>query len=354
MKILNQTTRDTELPFETTPVTGLEKMDDLPPSSLMHIVRYDDIAGGYESRKMLVSSFQNKMYQAIQNTFKTEYIDTHAHGDDTSVSSFPSMVQYLGNELPKFNPSDRDSSFVQHVNYDFEILRRYIVKKDAEILGKIGSITKTMYNADVRFQTNMKLTTTDENGATTDVSVWEKKGPDQQYCQMQIQVGNKISNEWIVPASGNLVICGWLDSEKALNNKSIPTSYCVIEGKIGESWQILGVQAVIPGKSITYVGFTIPVKKELAIRARTGFVVGAKSGQFSNEQDGYDTVSNNVPNGFKCQVFSNENTDDGHQDVDGSDTHIVVDRMEFGETWVNDLHIKGIPIDDYIRNIIAG
>ena len=234
MKILNQTTRDTELPFETTPVTGLEKMDDLPPSSLMHIVRYDEITGGYDSRKMLVSSFQNKMYQAIQNTFKTEYIDTHAHGDDTSVSSFPSMVQYLGNELPEFNPSDRDSSFVQHVNYDFEILKRYIVKKDAEILGKIGSITKTMHNADVRFQTNMKLTTTDENGATTDVSVWEKKGPDQQYCQMQIQVGNKISNEWIVPASGNLVICGWLDSEKALNNKSIPTSYCVIEGKIGE------------------------------------------------------------------------------------------------------------------------
>jgi hypothetical protein len=43
------------------------------------------------------------------------------------------------------------------------------------------------------------------------------------------------------------------------------------------------------------------------IRARTGFTVGAKSSQFSNEQDGNDTLSNSTANGFKCMIFSNKN-----------------------------------------------
>ena len=48
------------------------------------------------------------------------------------------------------------------------------------------------------------------------------------------------------------------------------------------------------------------VKKNLVIRARTGFICGAKSSQFPNEQDGYDTLANSRANGFKCMVYFKE------------------------------------------------
>jgi hypothetical protein len=87
-----------------------------------------------------------------------------------------------------------------------------------------------------------------------------------------------------------------------------------LEGKINsdddaDNWEIVAVQPVIPAKSMTYVGFNIPVKQGFVIRARTGFTVGAKSGQYSNENDGYDTLSNDTANGFKCMVFSNKDYD---------------------------------------------
>jgi hypothetical protein len=124
---------------------------------------------------------------------------------------------------------------------------------------------------------------------------------------MHIEPGNKISNEWICPATGNLVVFGWLDSSEALNNKAIPSCYCVIEANINMGWEIISAQPVIPAKSITYVGFNLPVKKDLIIRARTGFTCGAKSSQYSNDQDGNDTLSNSVPNGFRCLIYSNDN-----------------------------------------------
>jgi hypothetical protein len=63
---------------------------------------------------------------------------------------------------------------------------------------------------------------------------------------------------------------------------------------------------VTPAKNITYVGFNVLVKKDLVIRARTGFVCGVKSGQFPNQQDGYDTLANSTANGFKCIIYSNK------------------------------------------------
>lgn len=101
---------------------------------------------------------------------------------------------------------------------------------------------------------------------------------DDDACQMEISQGNRVSNEWFVPDTGNLVIYGWIDSSEALNSKAIPSSFCAVEGRINNKWEILAVQPVIPAKSITYVGFNLLVKKGLVIRIRTGFSVGAKSG----------------------------------------------------------------------------
>ncbi len=221
------------------------------------------------------------------------------------------MIEYLNRPGSDIRAPDRidftDSNFVIHVNYDFAILRRYIVRKDKELQGEIDDINVAIDELDCLFASEMTLTTTSRNNTTSHDSVNHKKSENEdEYdaCQLEIKDGNKISNTWTCPETGILVVQGWLDSSAALNNKAIPTSFCVIEGNINGRWEILGVNSVIPAKNITYVGFTIPVKKNLDIRTRTGFTVGAKSSQFSNEQDGWDTLSNSTANGFKCLIFS--------------------------------------------------
>ena len=54
------------------------------------------------------------------------------------------------------------------------------------------------------------------------------------------------------------------------------------------------------GATFSKVNFNPSVKQTMM----PGFTVGAKSGQFSNEQDGYDTLANNTANGFKCMIYA--------------------------------------------------
>ena len=304
MKILNQNIADrNDIVLSTTKVSELEPLKELYEDSLIHIVDQ-----GRESKKLTIGSFKEKIYEAVQNTFKTKYIDTHEHSEDKDHGwAFNEMVAYVGDDMEELDVGkDSNVSFVQHVNYDFEILRKYVVKKDKEITEKLDEIEDSLWERDCQFAPRMVLSTTNENMDVVINKSWSESTENDMYCQMQIKVGNKISNEWLVPASGTLVICGWLDSEKVLSSKAIPMAYCAIEGKINNGWEVIGVQPVIPAKSITYVGFTLPVKKHLVIRARTGFVVGAKSGQFANDQDGVGSLSNSIPNGFRCIVYSQE------------------------------------------------
>ena len=356
MKILNQNITDQNFSIEVTKVSKLPELCELYDDSLLHVVDM-----GRESKKLKYGTFKQKVYEAVQNTFKTEYIDTHNHSDvDAEGWSFKDMVKYLDTDINAFNPEEH--TFVEHVNYDFEILRKYIVKKDKELAKNNDDIIGAINTIDCQFNSQMVITTRDnENNPVSvsdpedpAVSVWHSTTENDMYCQMQIQVGNKISNEWTVPKSGSLVICGWLDSEKVLNNKAIPQAYCVIEGKINEYWEVIGVQPVIPNKSITYVGFTLPVREGLVIRARTGFDVGAKSGGFSNDQDGVGSLSNSVPNGFKCQVYSNKNIPNGWGGFGDGDTHLVVDEMNFDEMNVDRMNLGGIPVNEYIEETARG
>ena len=341
MKILNQTTRDVlenELPILKTPISELTLTSELRDESLIHLVQY--VSGDYpnelyESMKMKVGAFKEKVYQSVQNTLHQEYWDLHSHvndddgedgsSDESRKFSFKDMLDYLEtrNLAPSsidrlYNDEEKDRiNFVRHVNYDFDVLRRYIVAKDDEINADIGLLWKYVRNINCHFDPEMIFTTLVDKGTGKGIekvheSVNHKKNVDDTYCQMSIKDGNKISNEWEVPADGNLVVYGWLDSSEVLNNKAIPQAFCVLEAKIKnhhdftENWEIIGAQPVIPAKTITYVGFTVPVHKNLIVRVRTGFNVGAKSGQYPNEQDGYDTLSNSTPNGFKCMVYSNK------------------------------------------------
>ena len=79
MKILNQTTRDSYSTIQKTPVSSLQPTTELDEDSLIHIVQKvpGTTPSKFESMKMDIKTFQNKMYEAIQNTFKTEYWDTH-------------------------------------------------------------------------------------------------------------------------------------------------------------------------------------------------------------------------------------------------------------------------------------
>ena len=336
MKILNQTYRDIESTESTilkTPVSELELTSELDPKSLIHIIQYEqeiDWLPTYQSMKMEISAFNNKVYEAVQNTLKEAYFATHCVEDEAthriyhptnapSGTSFKDMIDVLNRYGHGWNITEPDwnnkewaiDGFVKHVNFDFEVLRRYVVLMDNSLQAQIDEINGKFNELDAFFSKTMKLTTTNSEGLTETISVSHDKTEDDHYCQMSIASGNKISSKWECPATGNLVVYGWLDSSAALNNKAIPSCYCAIEGKINsteerENWEIISVQPVIPAKNITYVGFNIPVRKGLVIRARTGFPVGAKSGQHPNEQDGNDTLSNDVPNGFKCMVFSNQ------------------------------------------------
>lgn len=297
MKILNATTRDTESPIQITPVSELPDLRELAEQSLIHIIHHT-ADNKYESRKMEVQIFEQKVYEAVNNLFKVRYWHTQMPVDEEgqkpnthrNTEPYKSIIEYLGSDAPK-DVYLLENSFVEHVNYDFELLRRYVDKLNEGISDRIHAINDTLSILDCYFDREMIVTTTklDNDGKVvkTNDSVNHLKTENDKYCQMEIKEGNKISNDWTVPHGGNLVIYGWLDSSSALNTKAISTSFCVIEAQIKHesrpndyNWEIIAVQPVIPAKTITYVGFNLLVHEGLVIRARTGFTVGAKSGQY--------------------------------------------------------------------------
>jgi hypothetical protein len=355
MKIINKTYRDVgegESPIQKTPITELQTATDLTYGSLIHIVtkNADD---KYESQKMTTDTFKQKIYDAVQNTFKTSYWDTHELKEDKTPSdkhdqgedpnrdrpegtSFADLLSFLDGKDKrttgniKYVPeevSDTDpNGFVDHLYYDFDLIKRYMVVKDSDIEKNINTINGNIDELGCLFSTEMDYATTKLNNnlqetIVTSDTIGQELGENDNYCQMSIESGNKISNEWTCPASGNLVVYGWLDSSDCLNNKATPSAFCVIEGNINGNWEIISACPVTPAKSITYVGFNLTVKKGLVIRARTGFICGVKSSQFPNQQDGYDTLSNSKANGFKCMIYSNkkgtEDDDDSGQGEEG-------------------------------------
>lgn len=347
MKILNNKYRDIaggENTIIKTPITELLSTYNLAEGSFIHVVEHDG-QGHYESKKITVDDFKQKIYDSVQNTLKTSYWDTHElkkdktpsdkhdqgedpNGDRPEGTSFKDLLEYLKSKdttrandeetTPIYAPeevSETDpNGFVDHLYFDFDLIKRYMVVKDGDIENSIQRLDERVDALDCYFAPAMKFSTTKLNNNNeiepTGSSVNHNLTENDNYCQMYIESGNKISNEWTCPATGNLVIYGWLDSSACLNNKSTPSAFCVIEGNINNNWEIISVAPVNPAKTLTYVGFNIMVKTGLTIRARTGFICGSKSGQFANQQDGYDTLSNSRVNGFKCMIYrSNEVSD---------------------------------------------
>lgn len=346
MKILNTSYRELAANevINKTSITNLQTTSELFGESYLHIVQCLNGEGTdakYESMKITVGDFEQKVYEAVQNTLKTAYWDTHNHsrgethfdsreldaqeqGKAPDGTSFYNLIKYLEskdaakgkNDTVQYAPTEvaqtDTDGFVKHVFYDFDVLKRYMVLKDQHLEGRLDDHKFRLMKLECRFAPYMTIHTTmkDPQGLVTYVnnkSMTNDVNVDTDQVQMTIDVGNKISNEWVCPATGNLVVYGWVDSSTALNNKAVPSSYCVLEAKINDQWEVISAQSVLPAKTITYVGFNVPVEKDLIVRARTGFTVGGKSGQFSNGEDGYDTLASNTPNGFKCQVFASTN-----------------------------------------------
>ena len=338
MKIVNKTYQDVregESTIQKTPVTNLPDATELPYGSLIHVVtRLEN--GNYESKKMTTDTFKQKIYDAVQNTLKTSYWDTHEKGETKHIgpeakeferpkgTAFYDLVSYLqtkdalreerGETNPIYAPTEvletDPNGFVDHLYYDFDLIKRYMVVKDGDIETDLSKLEERVDELDCYFAPTMRFATTalDNNieVVVTSDTLNHDLTENDTYCQMSIESGNKISNEWTCPESGNLVIYGWLDSSACLNNKATPSAFCVIEGNINKNWEIISACPVMPAKSITYVGFNLMVKKGLVIRARTGFICGVKSSQFPNQQDGYDTLANSRANGFKCMIYMKE------------------------------------------------
>lgn len=352
MKILNSPSYrevgTSETVSDKTPISKLPPTTELAEKSLIHIAQWSDADNSWQSMKITMGDFQQKIYEAVQNTLKTTYWDTHEEGlpshtgDEVSSSEFPDtdkgrdmfefvkrtsfsyMLESLKNQgiAPVEIGEDEVDGFSKHIYFDFNVLKRYLVLREDQLAKDTEDLKEKLEKFDCFFSSEMVLSSsfkrdTLSNYVSTSDSADLTPNDNKNQCQMSISIGNRISNQWTVPRTGNLVIVGWLDSSAVLNTKALSQAYCVVEAKMNntsdvtDNWEVIAVQPVIPAKIFTYVGFNLPVKKDLILRVRTGFDVGGKSGQYSNEQDGYDTLANNTPNGFKCVVYSNPTESEG-------------------------------------------
>ena len=176
MKIVNKTYQDVregESTIQKTPVTNLPDATELPYGSLIHIVtRLEN--GNYESKKMTTDVFKQKIYDAVQNTFKTSYWDTHEveskkhdqdeepdSGERPNGTAFADLVKYLeakdslkGDSIypiytPTEVPENDPNGFIDHLYYDFDLIKRYMVVKDGEdcLIAKAPTSTSSLLSA---------------------------------------------------------------------------------------------------------------------------------------------------------------------------------------------------------------
>ena len=266
MKILNREYRDITSgeSLLKTPVSELDETSNLFDKSLIHIIECrneNDDSPTYDSKKMLLGDFKQKVYEAVQNTFKTSYWDTHCRdckdgvvsppandhetvdepGESQNQTSFKNLVSYLkGKGYEPSEVSDDDQNgFIKHIYYDFDVIKRYMVLKDGDLNTLITGHRDRLTRIECLFRPDSKIwtfkrsasdaTPSGETELTND-SV-KNQNVNDRFCHMQIEPGNKISNTWSCPSTGMLVAYGWLDSSSALNNKAIPSAFCVLEGK---------------------------------------------------------------------------------------------------------------------------
>lgn len=125
------------------------------------------------------------------------------------------------------------------------------------------------------------------------------------------------SNEWEAPQSGWFTCFGWLSefSNGAVANYQ---RWVVLEGNINSSlpvnpstnkrpanWCILQLQPFSPSPYISYVGFGVPVRKGLKMRIRTGFAVGASSGNYAMSNiNTRSSMANHIANAFVGGIYS--------------------------------------------------
>lgn len=115
--------------------------------------------------------------------------------------------------------------------------------------------------------------------------------------------GSKISTSYTCQEDGMLTLYGWLDSSNVQNIKYLPSAWCALEGKIRGQWEILSIQSVIPAKQFSYVGFCVPVLKNLTIRLELGFIPGEASGRYDHDKIP-ESLANTQPNAFLGGVYS--------------------------------------------------
>ena len=99
--------------------------------------------------------------------------------------------------------------------------------------------------------------------------------------QLKLDNGKRESNIQKCSSDGQLVVYGWT----ADNGRVLPQeSWIAIYGKINNIWTILQLHPWIVSQNssiLQYVGFNVPVKKDLEIKIQTGFPVNMTASSFN-------------------------------------------------------------------------
>ena len=71
-------------------------------------------------------------------------------GEDSAPAgtSFRELIEYLGSDAPEEIDARAVDGFSKHIFYDFDVIKRYMVKKDSELSSIIGEIGNTVTGID--------------------------------------------------------------------------------------------------------------------------------------------------------------------------------------------------------------
>lgn len=125
------------------------------------------------------------------------------------------------------------------------------------------------------------------------------------------KVSQHTSNVYKTKAAGWFTCYGWLSEKEKYRSESQNDSgvgdqanakrWVALEAKMnGNNWRIIQLQPFQPNNYCSYVGFGVPVCKDLELRITTGFDVGNNSGKYSMLPG---SLTNHVPNAFIGGVY---------------------------------------------------
>ena len=310
-------------------IAGLTRTDALEDSTLFEISAMVGI-DKYESRSVSWKTIMAKLQTTSFNNFNQQYkviryrdVDLSGYDDKSDTTVYKYLTEtstdyhWAKNIDPKYQLPAKENTTEPCVWGDVWTL----TNGEAILSQWLKDLDDRMYDLEhtqIAFSSNMEFNTRysvfqGETGATVapkDVntgSLFEAyrdsgSGINSNGFVVAFWKQSKVSSTFTCPKTGMLTLYGWLDSSNVQNIKYLPTAWCALEGQINGHWEILQIQSVIPAKQFSYVGFCVPVMKDLVIRLELGFTPGEASGRYDRDKIP-ESLANSQPNAFLGGVY---------------------------------------------------